>query len=125
MILVTGSAGKTGRAILRALAARGEEAKALVHRPEQARLVMEAGVREVIVGDMSNPRTMERATDKVRAVYHISPNMHPDEIAIGTAAIDVALAAGVEHFCYHSVLHPQTEEMPPTGSGKDTRSTWR
>ena len=32
MILVTGAAGKTGRAIIRALTARGEAVRALVHR---------------------------------------------------------------------------------------------
>jgi uncharacterized protein YbjT (DUF2867 family) len=112
MILVTGSAGKTGRALLRALSARGEEARALVHRPEQARLVTEAGARDVVVGDMCYPETIKRATDQVRAVYHIPPNVHPDEITMGTIVINEVRSAGVEHLCYHSVLHPQTEEMP-------------
>ncbi len=93
MILVTGSAGKTGRALLRALSARGEEARALVHRPEQARLVTEAGAQDVVVGDMRDPKTMEQATEKVRAVYHIPPNVHPDEITIGMRVIDGAFAA--------------------------------
>jgi uncharacterized protein YbjT (DUF2867 family) len=38
--------------------------------------------------------------------------MSPNEIEIGQLALDAARAAGVEHFVYHSVLHPQTEAMP-------------
>ena len=94
------------------LTARGEDARAMVHRPEQARLVTEAGAREVVVGDMSDPATMEQATHRVRAVYHIPPNVSPHEVEMGVAVIQAARSAGVAHFCYHSVLHPQTEEMP-------------
>jgi uncharacterized protein YbjT (DUF2867 family) len=112
MILVTGAAGKTGRALIDALRVRGEEVRALVHRPEQARPVQQVGAREVMAGDMRDPGTMKRATLRVRAVYHICPNVSPDEVTIGQAAIDAACSAGVEHFVYHSVLHPQTEDMP-------------
>ena len=112
MILVTGAAGKTGRALICALNARGEDARALVHRPEQVRPVTKSGAREVLVGEMRDPTTMERATRNVRAVYHICPNVSPDELTISEVAIAAARSAGVAHFCYHSVLHPQTEEMP-------------
>jgi uncharacterized protein YbjT (DUF2867 family) len=36
MILITGAAGKTGRALIRALTPRGEPLRALARRPEQA-----------------------------------------------------------------------------------------
>jgi uncharacterized protein YbjT (DUF2867 family) len=55
---------------------------------------------------------LDRAMRGARAVYHICPNMHPDEVAIGQAAIAAAREAGVQHFVYHSVLHPQVEAMP-------------
>jgi NAD(P)H dehydrogenase (quinone) len=61
---------------------------------------------------MRDQAIMERAAYGVRAVYHICPNVSPDEVAIGQAAIAAARSAGVEHFVYHSVLHPQTEAMP-------------
>src|SRR5688572_26940387 len=47
----------------------------------------------------------------VRAVYHICPNMSPDETVIGNLVISAARESGVEHFVYHSVLHPQVEKM--------------
>jgi uncharacterized protein YbjT (DUF2867 family) len=56
--------------------------------------------------------TMDRAARGARAIYHICPNVHPEEVAIGRAAIAAARSAGVQHFVYHSVLHPQVEAMP-------------
>lgn len=112
MILISGAAGKTGRAVIRALAAKGEAVRALVHRPEQVQLVEEIGARQTIVGDMRVRATMDQATQGVRAVYHICPNISPDEAAIGRIAIAAARSAGVEHLVYHSVLHPQVEAMP-------------
>jgi uncharacterized protein YbjT (DUF2867 family) len=112
MILVTGSAGKTGRAVLQALLARGETVRALVYRPEQIPAMEALGLQHVLAGDMRQPADMERAFDGVRRVYHICPNVNPDERAIGEVVLAAAMAAGVDRFVFHSVLHPQTEAMP-------------
>lgn len=112
MILVTGAAGKTGQAVTRALLSRGVTVRVLVYRPEQAARLQELGVQDVIVGDMRDKTILRQAMQGTQAVYHICPNMNPDETAIGGAAIEAARAAGVEQFVYHSVLHPQTEKMP-------------
>ncbi|MEJ2554807.1 MAG: NmrA family NAD(P)-binding protein [Anaerolineae bacterium] len=112
MILITGAAGKTGQAVLRALVAKGETVRALVHRSEQMPPLKALGAQEVLASDMRDQATMDRAAYGVRAVYHICPNVSPDEVAMGQAAIAAARSAGVEHFVYHSVLHPQTEAMP-------------
>ena len=112
MILVTGAAGKTGRAVVRTLDAKGRAVRALVHRADQIQIVEELGAREVFVGDMRLEATMDQAAQGVMAVYHVCPNVSPDEIAIGQVTIAAARSAGVEHFVYHSVLHPQTEAMP-------------
>jgi len=112
MILVTGAAGKTGRAVLRALIARGETVRALVHRSDQVHTVGKLGVQEVLVGDMRDQDTLNRATQGARAVYHICPNASPDEVTIGKSQIAAAKSADVERFVFHSVLHPQIEAMP-------------
>ena len=119
MILITGAAGKTGRAVIRALVARGQAVRALVHRPEspggdlrQVRPVKELGVQEVVAGDLHDPAAVEQAVRGSRAIYHICPNMHPGEAAIGQTVITAARSAGAQHFVYHSVLHPQVEAMP-------------
>ncbi|MFQ5746975.1 MAG: NmrA family NAD(P)-binding protein, partial [Gemmatimonadota bacterium] len=111
-VLVTGAAGKTGRAVIRALAARGDRIRGLVRRPEQAAELEAQGEAETIAGDLLDPDALARACAGTRAVYHICPNLHPAEAEIGRAAIEAARAAGVERFAFHSVLHPQIEAMP-------------
>lgn len=112
MILVTGAAGKTGRTVISALAQRGEAVRAYVHRGAQVAAVQAVGALDVVVGDLRDSATIKQALQGVRALYHICPNMHPDEVAIGRQVIDAAVAANIEHFVYHSVLHPQTTTMP-------------
>jgi uncharacterized protein YbjT (DUF2867 family) len=118
VILVTGAAGKTGRAVVRALSTRGQVVRALVHRPQQASVAIDAGAQHVVAGDMHDQTVLEQAVaaevgaGAVRAIYHICPNMSPDEISIGQTVFRAARAAGLEHVVYHSVLHPQTEAMP-------------
>lgn len=107
MILVTGAAGKTGRAIIRALAAQGKTVRALVRRRVEG-----LGVEEMVIGDMRFYETFERAMARVQAVYFICPNMSQHEVQMGRLALKAARSAGVERFVYHSVLHPQTEAMP-------------
>jgi uncharacterized protein YbjT (DUF2867 family) len=112
MILVTGAAGKTGRAVIRALVIRGQPVAALVRRREQVPVVAALGATRVVVGDLQDEEALAQALQGVRAVYHIPPNMHPEELAIGRKLLRMARAVGVERFVYHSVLHPQTEKMP-------------
>jgi NAD(P)H dehydrogenase (quinone) len=112
MIVVTGAAGKTGRAVIRALVGRGATVRALVHRPEQESPARRLGAQEVVSGDMRDPAILDRAMRGAAAVYHICPNMHPDEVGIGQGAIAAARKAGVQRLVYHSVLHPQVEAMP-------------
>lgn len=111
MILVTGAAGKTGQAVIKALVARRQSVRALVRRDEQTQVVTSLGAEEALVGDMRNATMLRRATLGVRAVYHICPNVNPDEIQIGKTAITAACEARVKQFVFHSVMHPQTEAM--------------
>lgn len=112
MILITGAAGKTGRAIIQALAKSGESIRALARRNDQVDRLKSSGVADVIVGDMLDPADISRAVQGVRAIYHIAPNVNPDEVAIGKIIIHAAKSANVERFVFHSVLHPQIEAMP-------------
>ncbi|MHB1119318.1 MAG: SDR family oxidoreductase [Bellilinea sp.] len=112
MILVTGAAGKTGRAVIKALLPYGEPVRALVRHTSQAEELRRGGVHQAIAGDMRNPSDLNRAYSGVRAAYHICSNMNPDEIQIGQNAIEAAKNAGLQHFVYHSVLHPQVQSMP-------------
>lgn len=110
MILITGASGKTGKAILKSLS-KVESICAFVHRKEQVLAAKSLGAEKVIVGDLHDEAAIRPALEGVRAVYHICPNMSPDEEVIGRLVIGEAKKVGVEHFVYHSVLHPQTERM--------------
>lgn len=111
MILITGAAGKTGHAILKAAVQTGEAVRVLVRREPQAVELRQLGAGDAAVGDMADPTAMQQACTGIRTVYHICPNMNPDEVSIGQIAITAAKQTGVEHFVYHSVLHPQVKEM--------------
>ncbi len=111
MILVTGAAGKTGRAVIAALVAKGQPVRALVHRDEQIGLVRSLGAEEAVVGDMRVENTLRKAARGVSELYHICPNMSPEEVQIGRVAIAAAREVGIEQFVFHSVMHPQTQAM--------------
>ena len=83
MILVTGAAGKTGRAEIRALVGKKQSVRALVRREQQGAQVQEIGAAEAVVGDMLDGSVLRQATRGVRSVDHICPNVHPEEISIG------------------------------------------
>src|SRR3972149_6684863 len=110
MILITGVGGKTGRTLIKALS-KVESVCAFVHHEEHVSVAKSLGADKVIVGDMRDESAIRSAMQGARAAYHICPNMNPDEVVIGKSVIDASRAAGVEHFVYHAVLHPQTEKM--------------
>jgi len=112
MILITGAAGKTGRAVVRALAGRGEPVRAMIHSPDQAPSLEALGVQETQVGDLLDLAAVQRAVAGVRAIYHMAPNVSPDEIRMGETVISAAQSADVERLVFHSVLHPNIEAMP-------------
>jgi uncharacterized protein YbjT (DUF2867 family) len=104
VIAVVGAHGKTGRAVVAALRARGAPVLSLVRRASGAN-------RERVV-DLLDERSVTAAVDGVSAVYHLAPNVHPDEETIGRHVVDAAVAAGVERLVFHSVLHPQVSARP-------------
>jgi NAD(P)H dehydrogenase (quinone) len=112
MILVSGAGGKTGAAVVRALARGGIEVRAFVRRPGQVEASRAAGSKEEAVGDMLDPQAWVSAAYGMDAIYLICPNVSPDEKVIAGLAINAARDRGVRRLVYHSVLHPQAEEMP-------------
>jgi len=110
MILITGASGKTGKALIKALS-QVESVCAFVHREEHVAVLKSLGAEKVVVGDMRDEAAIRSAMHNARAVYHVCPNMSPDEFVIGNLIIGAARESEVERFIYHSVLHPQSEKM--------------
>jgi NAD(P)H dehydrogenase (quinone) len=112
MILVTGAAGKTGKAVVKALAAKGAHVRALVRNPDHAGALLALGATEVSFGSFEDARALAQATAGAQAIYHICPNVSREEVAYARAVAAAARTHGVTRFVYHSVLHPQIEAMP-------------
>ncbi|MBK8045744.1 MAG: NmrA family NAD(P)-binding protein [Anaerolineales bacterium] len=112
MILVIGAAGKTGQRVVAALAGQGMLVRAQVRRREQVDLLRRLGAQEVVAGEFADPAMLANACTGANAIYLIAPNMYREEASLAAAVLEVARAAGVARIVYHSVLHPQTEEMP-------------
>jgi len=112
MILVTGAGGKTGKAVIKALVARGAAVRAFVRSPAHEAALTTLGVAEVVVGTMDDAESVVRAVRGAEAIYHICPNVSPHEVAFARALIAAATQLAVPRLVYHSVLHPQIEAMP-------------
>ena len=80
MILVTGAAGKTGRAVITALAAKGASVRALVRSAAHAAALKTLGAAEIAVGGFDDAAALESAAAGVTAIYHICPNVSRDEV---------------------------------------------
>ncbi|MDV6233046.1 SDR family oxidoreductase [Rhodococcus cercidiphylli] len=98
-IAIVGATGKTGRAVADAL-----DGVAVVRRLSRSApdfpvdLETGAGLVEAFTG--------------CRGVYFIAPNVHPDEPALLSRALEAATSAGVDHVVYHSVAWPYSPRMP-------------
>ncbi len=112
MILITGASGKTGKALIRRLLKRGAKVRALVHHPDQQSELSALGLTDIVAGDLRQRSTMLKAAAGVETIYHICPNMSPDEVRIGRLMIEAARTCNVRRLVYHSVLHPNVRLMP-------------
>jgi uncharacterized protein YbjT (DUF2867 family) len=108
-ILVTGATGQQGGATARALLARGVQVRILVraiHKPVVQELINVGA--EVAVGDMDDEGSLRQAMDGVSGVFSVQPyqgaGLVPAEVQQGKNVADAALAAGVRHLVYTSVV---------------------
>ena len=110
--MVTGAGGKTGKAVIEALVARGAAVRAFVRSAAHEGTLKTMGVGEIVVGAMDDPDAVARAVQGADAIYHICPNVSPHEVAFARTLIAAATQLAVPRLVYHSVLHPQIEAMP-------------
>lgn len=92
MILVTGGTGKVGSAATRVLAERGVPVRALVRDPDKAAVLAQLGA-EIVVGDFTDPASLDKAVAGVSTVVLVSPAVPTQELAVVKAAV----SAGVGH----------------------------
>jgi uncharacterized protein YbjT (DUF2867 family) len=109
MLLVTGATGTTGMEVLRALKARGAEARALVRDETKAHHLRDLGFTPV-TGDLGDPRTLRPALEGVERAYLLSP-ASPMQSELEQTFIETAKEAGVTHVVKLSTIGA-SEEAP-------------
>lgn len=110
-VLVTGSHGRTGKPIVKALSDKGAYVVAFVRDQAQESEMRALGARAIAVGDMDDPTTIAPALQGCDAIVHIGPPMHPDEKTMTSHFIEAAKTAGVSKFVYYSVMHPLRRDV--------------
>lgn len=98
--------GNQGRLLIPQLAAAGCRVRAYDIAAD-ANVLGRLGAVEAIRGDLLDEPALAQAMAGADAVYHLGPNAHPCEDEIGFTAIRAARTAGIGHFVFGSVLHPQ------------------
>ena len=128
--LITGSTGFVGSAVARALAARGHALRLLVRATSDRRNIQDLNA-EIVVGDLTDPPSLNRAAAGTRAVFHVAADYRiwvPDPSAMLHANVDgtvsmirAAQDAGVQRIVYCSSVaalgftpdgSPATEDTP-------------
>lgn len=111
-ILITGANGRTGRAVTRALTARGAVVRAFIRAAGQWPTLQALGhASEHAVGNMADRRSIHAALAGCDALVYIGPPMHPDEALMSGHFIAVARELALHHFVYYSVMHPLRREV--------------
>ena len=112
MILVIGAAGNIGFPIAKSLFKRNTKVRAFLHSEKSIERLKALGVPEVYIGDLRKKDDLQKAFKDCHSVFHVMPPFSEDEFEIGRQIIELACKAGIEHFVFNSVLHPQMREMP-------------
>jgi uncharacterized protein YbjT (DUF2867 family) len=110
-VLVTAGFGNQAQRLIPLLSAQGRSVRALRRSAADTAAVLALGAAEVVAGDIADPGVLAGAMDGVDCVYHVGPTAHPREAEVGVAAVDAAVAAGVRHFVYASVLHARISAL--------------
>ena len=111
LLLLSGTNGRTGRAVLAAMVKADIPVRAFIRDPKQEAELLALGAAECFVGDMQNVDSIEAAMRGVTKVLHIGPPMHPDEVEISRTFVNAARTADVKHFIYYSVMHPLRRDV--------------
>ena len=132
-VLVTGATGFTGGHLCRRLARDGYPVRALVRDCASEPELRREGI-EPVLGDLRDPRFLERAVEGVTVVYHIAALFRQENVSRkemwetnvqGTRnMLDAAIKAGVRRFVHCSTVgvhgdikNPPANERAPYGPG--------
>ncbi len=98
VIAVTGSTGVVGGAVARGLAAAGQPIRLVVRDAARAPQLPGAEIATATYGDAA----MQAALVGVQTLFLVSASEDANRVALHTATVDAAVAAGVERIVYLS-----------------------
>ncbi len=111
-ILVTGATGNVGREVVRALQARGIDFVAGDRDPARAQQVLGKDVR-VVALDFRKPETWRAAVEGAGGLFLLRPPPIADVRETLNVLADTAVAAGVEHIVFLSVMGADKQRWVP------------
>jgi uncharacterized protein YbjT (DUF2867 family) len=106
LILSVGAAGRFGGLVVPELEKRGARVRGLVHTPEKTAQAKAKGASEIVVGDLRDRATLDKAVEGVQGVFYLAPAFAENESQMGLHIVDAAQRAGVPRFVFSSVIHP-------------------
>lgn len=111
-ILAFGASGRFAGLVFRELVSHGADVRAFVRRPEQVESLRRQGAAEIVVGDLTDRASVERALEGVTNVFYVAPALLRKQAEVGWQLVDSAIAARVRRFVFSSVIHPVLSALP-------------
>lgn len=111
-ILVTGASGNVGGEIVRLLQHQGVRVRA-AHRHDRVGNVTPSDTLEVVVLDFERPETFAPAFDGVKRMFLMRPPAISNVRRYIFPAIGAAVAAGVEHMVFLSLIGVEKNRIVP------------
>lgn len=109
-VLVYGATGAQGRPVARRLLEKGYRTRILLRPGETASDLVAMGA-EHITGEMSDPESLDRASDDTELVFLLVPFLDP-KASYGINAIDAARKAGMRRIVWNA-----SGAIPPVETG--------
>jgi uncharacterized protein YbjT (DUF2867 family) len=106
LILSVGADGDFAGLVVPELVRRGARVRGLIHKPDSEAKARANGATEVVVGDLRDPKSLDRALKGVDGVFYIAPVFQKDEAQLGENMVAATIASGVRRFVFSSVIHP-------------------
>jgi uncharacterized protein YbjT (DUF2867 family) len=105
-VLTIGATGQYAGLVVPALLSREQQVRALVHDPAKTGQLADAGVDDIIVGDLRDPESFRNALHGVDGVFLIIPAFASDADRLGVDVVRAAAASGVRRVVFSGVYHP-------------------
>jgi dihydroflavonol-4-reductase len=130
-VLVTGSSGFIGGTLCRLLVESGYEVRAF-HRSTSNLRLLEGLAVEHVIGDLSQPESVQAAVEGVEAVFHLAAwvgmndpgRLYAITVEGTRAVVQAALKAGVGRLVYTSSVAALGMPRPGIPSLHDEHFTW-